>query len=240
MLITTRGIIFRTVKYGETSIIADIFTESHGLQTCIIAGVRKAGSKTQAGLLQVMSITELVLYYRPDQQMHRIREIRAAYVYQRIPFDIRRSAVGLFMTELCRKTIRETEENRPLFQFLYDRFAYLDATHTSVANYHLHFMLELSVYLGFVPGEDWTPETPFFDLKEGLFSARPGHPYYIEEGLSQQLYALLTIDYRETHQVGLGTLARRRLLQELITYYKLHLEHFTELHAHHILQEVFE
>jgi DNA repair protein RecO (recombination protein O) len=187
-----------------------------------------------------MSIVELVLYHRPDQHLHRISEIRSAYVYQRMPFDIRRSAVGQFMTELCRKTIRETEENRPLFLWLYERFTFLDQTAHTVANYHLHFMLELSVFLGFVPGEDWSPETPFFDVKEGLFSPRPAHHYYLDEQLSRVLYSLLTCAHTDTHLISMGTMERRRLLQELITFYRFHLEHFPEMHAHHILQEVFE
>ena len=40
MIIKTRGIILRTVKYSETSVIADIFTEGAGLRSYIISGMR--------------------------------------------------------------------------------------------------------------------------------------------------------------------------------------------------------
>lgn len=38
MQIKTRGIVFRSVKYGESSVIADIFTEEKGLHTFIAGG----------------------------------------------------------------------------------------------------------------------------------------------------------------------------------------------------------
>jgi DNA repair protein RecO (recombination protein O) len=37
----TKGIVIRTVKYGETSLIATVFTSLFGVQTYLINGVRK-------------------------------------------------------------------------------------------------------------------------------------------------------------------------------------------------------
>ncbi|MBW7952728.1 MAG: recombination protein O N-terminal domain-containing protein, partial [Chitinophagaceae bacterium] len=42
---TTKGIVLRTVKYGETSIIATVYTELYGIQTYIIKGIRKVSKK---------------------------------------------------------------------------------------------------------------------------------------------------------------------------------------------------
>ena len=40
MIYSTKGIVLRTVKYGETSVIAAIFTEMFGIQSYIVNGVR--------------------------------------------------------------------------------------------------------------------------------------------------------------------------------------------------------
>ena len=45
MLHKTRGVVFRFTKYGETSIIVNIFTELFGLQSYIVNGVRRNGKK---------------------------------------------------------------------------------------------------------------------------------------------------------------------------------------------------
>ena len=127
MIIKTRGIILRTVKYSETSIIADIYTEGVGLRSYIISGVRTQRSRVAMGLLQVMSLVDIVAYDAPGK-LNRIKEIHAAHIYTALPFDVRRSSIGLFMAEVTRRTIRESEENEALFAFLFDIFQYLDET----------------------------------------------------------------------------------------------------------------
>lgn len=51
MIYSTKGIVLRTIKYGETSVIASIFTESFGVQSYIVNGVRTSGKKKQSTFL---------------------------------------------------------------------------------------------------------------------------------------------------------------------------------------------
>ncbi len=239
MLTKTRGIVFKTLKYGETSLIVDIYTEAHGLRKYIVNGVRSKKAKVQASLLQVMSLVDLVAYNREDRDLNRIKEIRASWVYQSIPFDVRKGAVGLFMAEIARKTLRESEENADLFKFLFDSFQYLDATPHSVGNLHLHFLLELSVFLGFIPSGHYDQETPFFDLQEGVFVTHaPLHIHFLQERQSQLLDRLLNCQLQECHQITITSEERRILLRQILEYYQLHLENLPEIKAHLVLQEV--
>ncbi len=41
----TKGIVLRTVKYGETSMIITMFTELFGLQSYLVNGVRTSSKK---------------------------------------------------------------------------------------------------------------------------------------------------------------------------------------------------
>ena len=41
----TKGIVLRTVHYGETSVITSVYTELFGLQSYIVKGVRQATEK---------------------------------------------------------------------------------------------------------------------------------------------------------------------------------------------------
>src|SRR5471030_912859 len=50
MIYSTKGIVLRTVKYGETSVIAAIFTEVFGIQSYIVNGVRTAGRTSKNDL----------------------------------------------------------------------------------------------------------------------------------------------------------------------------------------------
>ena len=239
MLITTRAIIFRATKYQETSLILDAYTELKGLRKYIISGVRKAKARTPASLLQVMNLVEIVAYEREDREINRLKEVRLAYPYQRIPFDFTRGTLGLFMAEVARKTVRERENNPALFQFLYRSFQFLDQTEEALANVHLHFLLELSTYLGFMPSGEWTVQTPIFDLQEGQFiSMLPGHPHYLTEEKSAWVHQLLHLDKVHAWEIKIPKKYRLELLRELLLYYRLHLEGIGEVNSLEVLREV--
>lgn len=239
MLIKTRGIVLKTIKYGETSVIVEVYTEERGLRKYIINGVRSKKARVHASLLQVMSLLELVVYNRDDRDINHVKEVRPAHVYQTVPFELRKSALALFMAEIIRKTIRESEENKPLFAFLFDVFQYLDETTESVSNLHLYFLLELSVFLGFLPSGEYNLETPFFDLQEGMFIPNiPNHAYYLDEQGSKLLQALLQCNLTRSHEVKMTAVQRRTLLQNLLDYYKLHMDFLPDINSHQILQEV--
>lgn len=241
MLIKTKGIIFRSIKYSETSIISDIFTEKKGLRTYIISGVRKKNARVSASLLQVMSLVDLVVYHRDDKDMTRIKEIKASHIYQSLPFEIAKSAVGQFMLELTRKAVREPEENLPMFDFVYEIFQFLDETQQSFSNLHLYFMLRLSGYLGFMPEDNFSKNYPFFDLREGMFVAEKElHGYFLQEEQSQLVHELLTTSLLEIHKIKMTRDTRKELLKQLIIFYRLHIENFPDLNSHQILEEVLE
>lgn len=242
MLIKTRGIIIRTKKYSESSIIADIYTEAKGLRSYIVSGVRAKKSKFPPGLLQVMSLVDMVAYHRDDKvSLTRIKEIRAAHVFQRLPFEIARRSVGIFMAEITQRTIRETEENQDLFQFLYNSFLFLDETTASVANIHLWFMVNLSAYLGFMPSGDFDEFNNYFDLQEGQFVPFGfEHTYFLDEDLSLILYHLLQSPLEKVHEVAMSREQRKLLIGHLLDFYALHIENLPQIHSHAILEAVLE
>lgn len=239
MLIKTKGIIFHSKKYSETSLIVDVYTQEKGFRSYIISGVRSKKSKISAALLQIMSLVEMVVYHRDDKNLTRLKELRPAYVYQSLPFDVRKGAVGQFMIEIVRKTIRESEENRDLFDFLFQSFQFLDSTQESFGNIHLFFMLKLTEFLGFMPDGVFTKEVPFFDLKEGIFlSESPNHPYYLEEEFSELISLLLESSMDQCHQIKMNRQKRHALVSYILDYYKLHLDNFPKIYSHAILKEV--
>ena len=241
MLVKTSGIVFRSVKYSETSIITDIFTEELGLRSYIISGVRSKKAKVSAGLLQVMSLVETVVYHREDKDLCRIKEIKAAYLFESIPFNIQKGAIGLFLLEIMQKTIKEREKNQPLFSFLFNTICYLDKTNDPIYNFHLAVMLKLSAYLGFFPSGTYTEQTPFFDMQEGTFTAvLPLNNNYLEGELSRLLGLFLKSSIENAHEIKLTRQNRENLLTGLINYYRLHVEGLPEINAHKILKTVLE
>lgn len=243
MLLKTRGIVFRSIKYGETSVIADIYTEERGLHTFIAGGVRSAKARMPFGLFQPMTVVDMVSYFKEETGgMHRLKEMRADEVFQSTPFDVRRGAVALFMAEVCRKSIHEAEENRDLFQFLLHYLRWLDSTAHPLPNLHLHFLLGLSEHLGFQPdGEPDSEGGQIFDLKEGAFLAEAPHDHlhYLSAPDTRHLLQLLQVPVEEAHTVSIDRAARKSLLHGLIRFYQYHLPGFTEVNTPEVLDMVF-
>ena len=236
MLIKTRGIVLKAIKYSESSLILDVYTESKGLRKYIISGVRNKRSRLKIGVLRPASLIDLVAYHRDHKPMNRIKEIKAAHIYQTVPFELFKGTISLFMTELIQKTVKEEEANPELFEFLFDQYVRLDEQPQLDPNHHLRFMLELTRYLGFFPGGGWSEETPWLDLRDGVFSRlEPLHQYSANQRISQQIGQLLRHETPELNRQD-----RHRLLDKLVDYYRLHVENFNGLNTHEILREVME
>ena len=235
-MLQSRGIVLRTIKYGETSVISDIFTEEKGLLTFIGGSVRTPKARMPFNLFQPMMQVDLVAYYRESgKEMHRLKEMRAAKVYERIPFEVKRGAVALFMAEVCRKCIVESEENPELFQFVADYLHLLDTTEQAIANIHLHFMIRLSEHLGFLP--ERTPGV-FLDMVEGVFvTEAPAHLHLTEQSTTH-FSRLLLCKPEACHEVKLQKQERKELLQGLLKFYRFHVPGFEGVNSPAILEMV--
>ena len=239
MLIQTRALILRATKYGDSSLILEMYTEARGIRNYIVSGVRKARSRTPASLVQPLNLVEIVAYEREGKDLNRLKEVRPAHVYTRIPFDVLRGTVGLFMLEMTRNSIREAEENPALFEFLFEAFRLLDTTDGPIVHFHHHFLLELTAHLGLLPDGSWTAATPLFDLKEGKFTGgHPGHTEYLDERQAELLYQLLHANHDELDGIKSTRRERAQLLIELVRYYRHHIEGMREVNSLEVLRTV--
>jgi len=235
MLHKTEGIVLRTIKYSETSIIAKIYTRAFGLQSYIVKGVRSEKSKNKAATFQPGNVLQLDVYKRNNKELNFIKEFKLLHFFPSIRLDILKSAVLLFMLEILNKTLKEENANDAIFDFAENTFIELDKSDKLKLNFHLLFLIDLSSYLGFRPSGDFAPLYSRFDMEEGTFvNARHASKYYMDEPYSKWLYDMLNGHYPE----GMNNNSREQFLEQLLIFYKLHLHEFGTVHAHRILHEV--
>ena len=105
MVHKTKGIVLRTVKYGETSLIVSVLTELFGVQSYMVNGIRTASKKggAKANFFQPSALLDLVVYKNEFSTLQRIKEFQWAHLYQHIFSDVRKNAVAVFMIELLNK-----------------------------------------------------------------------------------------------------------------------------------------
>ena len=127
MLHTTKGIVLRAVKYGDTSLIVSIYTELFGIQSYIVNGVRseKKGG-TKAGMFQPAAILDMVVYHQEPKNLHRIKEYKWSYLYKAIYAGIIKTTLVMYMMELLQRCLKQPESNEELYAFVESSLIHLD------------------------------------------------------------------------------------------------------------------
>ena len=243
MIHKTKGLVLRTVKYGETSLVVTAYTELFGLQSYLVNGVRSTSKKgvSKAIFFQPSAVLDLVVYRNEFKNLQRIREYKWARLYHHIFSDVHKHAVALFLIELVSKCVKEPEPNPDLFHFIEDALLHLDAASDTVtANFPLFFALHLAVFFGFRISDEHSRDYAYVDLQEGLFTpSQPGHSHYIEgKGTEVTSFILKVMHPSELEELKLNQETRRGLLQAYEHYYALHIPEFGTMKTLPVLKEM--
>lgn len=220
MLHKTRGIVFRFTKYGDSSIIVTIFTELFGIQTYIVNGVRSKSAKGKIALFQPLTLLDLVVYYKENASIKRIKEVKCLHQYQTVSTDIRKSSLAMFINEMLNKAVKDESHAREIFEFLLNALILLDHQETALENFHLIFLIKLSRFLGFGAHQ-----------AEEILGVR-----MLDRKEEEILRTLLTADFTET--ISMTNVQRRNLLEAILRFYTIHIESLGEIRSIQILKEI--
>jgi DNA repair protein RecO (recombination protein O) len=240
MLFHTQGIVIKYSKFSETSVIARIFTRHHGMVSFMVNGVRTKKPSIKASLLQPLTLLDMVVYHKQNANFQRIKELKPIQVFSSIPFDLKKSAVALFTAEVLYRTIKEEEANDHLFRFIQQGVLTLENTTNSVANFPLFFLIQISAYLGFFPQDNYSAETPYFNLREGIYetAAKAGQDN-MEIAESELLSRACKLELKNFHTIQISIKQRREIMNKILQYFRLHVENFHLLNSYTILTELF-
>jgi DNA repair protein RecO (recombination protein O) len=220
MLQKTRGIVLRFTRFKETSIIVSIFTDIFGTQAYIVNNVRSAKASNTMALYQPLTLLDLVVYHRPNQQIARIKELKCIYSFQSFYIDPKKSSIALFLCEVLNKSLKDESHPAALFEFLQTSFITFDHLTEGIDNFHLVFMLKLSRYLGF--GANRSDEI----FVESL--ARSTN--------NESISALLAADY--TTSLVITNPQRRQILDALVQFYASHIDSFGVFKSLEVVREL--
>ena len=225
MLQKTLGIVLHTLKYKDTSLIADIYTEVAGRASFMVSIPRSRKAAVKPVLFQPLALVELEADFRPNATIYKVKEAKSLYPFATLPYDPYKSAIALFLSEFLYRAVREEAENRPLF-----------------ANFHLVFLMRLSRFLGLYPNLEDYHAGDYFDLQNACFTPlRPQlHSNYIAPEEAARLTQLMRMNYETMHLFTMNRLERTRCLNIMNEYYRLHLPDFPVLKSLEVLKELFD
>lgn len=249
MLDKVHGLVFRSIPFGDSSLILHVFTEEMGLQSFIIRSARKGKSGRSAYLFHALHPVEIVAYPPKTGELYQVKEIKAIAAYHDLAFNIFKTSLVLFLDEVLIKTIRQHQRDSALYHFIYNSLSLLDLSTGPFGNYHILFLMQLCRYLGFYPSFEiefgFEPSNEgkylFFDLKNGAFLNEPPlHPSYMSLPISFHLYNLWTLNFETGKDYCLSRSLRMGILETLMEYYAFHIDGFGTIKSLDVLFQVFD
>lgn len=240
MITKTRGIVLRSVRFGESSLIVDVLTKSSGRVSFMVHIPKTSKGKIKKQYFQPMTLLDFEYDFRQRSNLQRIKDVRVSLPYSSIPIDPAKSCISLFLSEFIYYATRNEQENPTLFTYISTSLEWLDNAYEDFANFHLVFMMRLGKFLGFHPFlEDFTPGC-FFDLRNGCFTlSMPLHSDFLNAADAGHLYNLMRMNFDTMKLFKLSHDDRNRITEIVLRYYKLHLPNMPELQSFDILREVF-
>ncbi len=240
MFIKTKAIVLQTIKFSETSVISKLFTQDLGLISFVVNGVRSAKAKNKSALFQPMTILQIDFNFQQNKNLQYFKEYKRDIIYEAIPFDMAKTAVGLFLIEVLSKIIREQETNHELFDLVYDSFSALDKVEKLNPDFHLQFLMQLTKLLGFEPHTPDSEQTKYFNLREGRFQLFKGFDSSIlDEKMSSILLEMTETSLFAAIPTKLTKAERKEMLYAILNYFQYHIENFPVIKSLEVLETVF-
>ncbi len=238
----TKGIVLRSLKYGETSLIVSIYTELFGIQQYIVKGIRTASKKSSANAsyFQGGAILDMQVQHQEIKNFQYIKEYQWAYLYRNLFNNVVKNSVLLYIIELLQHCSKQPEANNEIFSLTEESLIMLDtANQAFTANISLYYSVKLAARLGFEIQGHYTTETPILDYQEGIFTEDiPGHQYYMPASLCQPLSDLILSPIEDIGIVNLNRTMRNAILEHLQIFFKLHIPYYGKLNSPEILKQI--
>jgi len=234
-------IVLNTRPYRETSLLINAYTDIWGRADFVVKGIRTPRHRAAASLFHPLSIMEAQAYYRPGRELHQLKEFQKKHLLEGLCSDVRKSSISLFIGEFLYKTVRESEKNPALYQFMEETVLTLDNACEDLADIHLYFATLLGRYLGYEPAlETYSRERPFFHMKDACFRETPDTSFAAfdieDSGLMQKI---LSHAFREKVPLFCSGTRGNHFLNSLIAYYGYHMGKSPEIKSLEVLHQVF-
>jgi len=239
MLLHSEGIVIKTTRYSETSVIAKIYTREKGMLSFYIPGVYSRKAQIRPSYLQPLQQLDLQFYFRENRNLNKIKEARVVKIDNLMSLDVKKSILTVFITEVVHKTVKEEEANKDLYGFLEEVPFILASKQTNAGYFPIWFLIAFSRYLGFFPENNYSAASLYFHLSEGRFSEHfKGYENCLDTEESLKFNQLLAMTETDTNIDIPDKFTINTLFDILLRYYGVHIPGFGKIRSREVLREM--
>ena len=234
------GIVINVIKYNEKHNIAHIYTDKMGMLSFLVRQGTTHAARMRNAMFMPLSLLEFEARLQPGRDLGTLYDVRRTASLMSIYSDPMKNAIAMFVSELLSHTIHEQEQNMVLYSFIKGSILRLEETEESVANFHICFLYRLGQFIGIQPDIDSYHEGYWFNLNEGVFSRSPqAGTKSVPPAQAQVLPLLSRMTFDNMHLFKFNRDQRNEMLDNILTYYRLHNSTLGTLRSPDILKQLF-
>lgn len=215
MVTNTEIIVLHTTKFGENSLVVHTLSRDYGRRSFFVRG---AGRK-QMSLFLPLNILEADIQESAKTTLFTARNLSARYPLTGIRNSLYKNSMTMFMSEVLFRVLKDGTNEHGIYEWCEKSILLLDAIGTDFSNFHIRFLLELTVALGF------SPEAR--DLEPFV-----GDHYPIVDRFMKEEFAGSML-------IPLSGKVRNELAEEILRYIEYHTDSSVNVNSLKVLHELF-
>ena len=216
MTTNTELIVLHTTKFGENSIVLHTLSKEYGRRGFLVRGV---GKRSMTSLFLPLTVLEADITESSKSKLFTARNLNAKYPLNGIRGNMFKNSMTLFMSEVLYRVVKEGGNEQGLYEWCEKSIQLLDSIESDFSNFHIRFLLELAIVLGFSPeAQDLRPFT--------------GDHFPIVERFIQGSFA-------ESMLIPLSGQVRNEIAEEILRYIEFHSESAVNVNSLKVLRELF-
>lgn len=212
---STSFILLHTTKFGENSIVLHTLSKEYGRKGFVVRSV----SKKMMSLFLPLNILEADVTDSGKPGLLPVKNISIGRPLMGIRNNLFKNTMTMFLSEVLYRVVKEGTAEPGLYEWCERQIMLLDAMETDFSNFHLRFLLELSIALGFSPQSE--------DLRPFLGD----NQLFIEQFMSTS--------FAESMLMPLSGILRNEICEGVLRYIEYHLESTLTINSLKVLRELF-
>ena len=214
--VNTELIVLHTTKFGENSIVVHTLSKEYGRRSFLVRGV---GKKSSMSLFLSLTFLEADVIETSKSTLYTARNLVARHPLLGIRNNIYKNTITMFMSEVLFRVLKEGVYEQGLYEWCEKNILLLDAVESDFSNFHIRFLLEMTVALGFRP--ELSDLQPFVG----------DHYNVVEE--------FMTLPFAESMMIPLNGATRNEIAEEVLRYIEFHTESSLNVNSLRVLREIF-
>lgn len=208
-------IILNYTKIRDNSIVVHTLSRTYGRKSFLV----RTGAKAKMAFYLPLNILELSVTENPKSDLWYARPVAAEYPLLGIRNNVFKNAISLFMAEVIYRTVKDGAAEDGLYEWCEHQILTLDALQSDFSNFHIYFLLEFCIALGFRP--EVADLLPFTDENQAVVAQ------FMRSDLASAMLIPLTGRVR-------GDIA-----SSIIRYLEFHTESAINIRSLQVLHELF-